>query len=240
MVFGSNGVGLTNYTFWMIIALIVVLVVVIVAGKHLSLVPSNKAVGAVEYLYDYVRRDVAQGIIGHDYKRHVPFLCSLFFFIFVCNIIGLIPGTKAATGSISITWALSLTSFCYFNYWGVKARGGWGYIKSIAPSGLPGPLVPVIWFFEFISLCLRALTLAVRLYANMFAGHMVLGIFALLTSVFITYALQNGVYVMMLPSVGWMLLLLFMYALECLVAYLQAYIFTALSAVYISLATSEH
>ena len=99
-------------------------------------------------------------------------------------------------------------------------------------------MVPVIWFFEFISLVLRLLTLAVRLYGNMFAGHMVLGIFALATSVFITSAAQNVAFGAV--SVGWFALLIAMYALECLVAFLQAYVFTILSAVYVSLATSEH
>ena len=87
---------------------------------------------------------------------------------------------------------------------------------------------------------LRALTLAVRLYGNMFAGHMVLGIFALATTIFIETALATGDFMLFLPPVGWMVLLIIMYALECLVAFLQAYVFTILSAVYISLATSEH
>ncbi|MBQ9069095.1 MAG: F0F1 ATP synthase subunit A, partial [Eggerthellaceae bacterium] len=122
----------------------------------------------------------------------------------------------------------------------IKAKGGLGYLKSIAPSGLPAPMVPIIWFFELISLVLRWLTLAVRLYGNMFAGHMVLGIFALATSVFIQTAIQGAGPVVALPSIGWFALLVAMYALETLVAFLQAYVFTILSAVYVSLATSEH
>ncbi|MCL2826806.1 MAG: F0F1 ATP synthase subunit A, partial [Eggerthellaceae bacterium] len=169
-----------------------------------------------------------------------PFLATLFFFILVSNFVGLIPGCKTPTGTISITWALSICSFVYFNYWGVKAHGGLGYIKSLAPSGLPIVLVPIIWFFELVSLCLRAFTLAVRLYGNMFAGHMVLGVFALAASVFVGGAIQNMNFVVGLPAVGWMALLLAVYALETLVAFLQAYVFTILSAVYISLATSEH
>lgn len=101
-------------------------------------------------------------------------------------------------------------------------------------------MVPVIWFFELISLILRVLTLAVRLYGNMFAGHMVLGIFGLATSIFIGAAIQNMDFVIALPSIGWFALLVAMYALETLVAFLQAYVFTILSAVYISLATSAH
>lgn len=240
LVVGSGGIGLTQYILWMIIVVAIVLLIVILVGKRLTLVPQGKFVNMVEYGYEFVRKDMGESAIGHGYKKHVPFLATMFFFILVANFVGLIPGAKAATGSISVTWALAIISFVYFNYWGVKAHGGWGYIKSIAPSGLPKVMVPIIWFFEFISLVLRALTLAVRLYGNMFAGHMVLGIFGLLTSVFITYSIQNAEYLTMLPSVAWFAFLFVMYALECLVAFLQAYVFTTLSAVYISLATSEH
>ncbi|CAK7047530.1 MAG: ATP synthase subunit a [Paraeggerthella hongkongensis] len=231
--------GVTQYTLYMILCFIITLVVVLTVGRRLTLVPKSKFANMVEYGYEFVKKDMGEGAIGHGYKKHLPFLATMFFFILICNFVGLIPGSKAATGSISITWALAAISFVYFNYWGIKAHGGWGYIKSIAPSGLPKVMVPVIWFFEFISLVLRVLTLAVRLYGNMFAGHMVLGIFALATSVFISAGLQ-GDFLFFLPPVGWMALLIAMYALEVLVAFLQAYVFTTLSAVYISLATSEH
>lgn len=239
-LFGSGAFGLTQYTFWMIVCVILTLVVVLVTGKRLTTVPNNKFVNMVEYGYEFVRKDIGEGTIGHGFKKHIPFLATLFFFILICNFVGLIPGAGTATGTISNTWALALISFVYFNYWGIKTHGGWGYIKSIAPSGLPKPMVPVIWLFEFVSLVLRALTLAVRLYGNMFAGHMVIGIFALATSVFIGTAIESMDFVVALPAIGWVFFLLFMYVLELMVAFLQAYVFTILSAVYISLATSSH
>ena len=212
----GNGIGITQYMCY------VILIIVLMVGKRLTLVPKGKFTNMVEYGYEFVKKDMGEGAIGHGYKKHVPFLATLFFFILIANFVGLIPGAKAATGTISVTWALAVISFVYFNYWGVKAHGGWGYIKSIAPSGLPKPMVPVIWFFEFISLVLRVLTLAVRLYGNMFAGHMVLGIFALATSIFIQSAIATGNVLFGLPPV------------------LQAYVFTTLSAVYINLATASH
>ena len=230
----------TQYVFWMAICLALTLIVVLVAGRKLKLVPHNKFVNMVEYGYEFVRKDMGENAIGHGYQKHIPFLATLFFFILISNVVGLIPGCKTPTGTISVTWALALISFVYFNYYGIKARGGLGYLKSIAPSGLPKVMVPVIWFFEFISLVLRALTLAVRLYGNMFAGHMVLGIFALATSIFVQSAIATGNVLFGLPPIGWMALLIAMYALECLVAFLQAYVFTTLSAVYINLATSSH
>lgn len=231
---------ITQYVLWMFIILAITLVVVLGTSKRLTLVPTNKFTNMVEYGYEFVKKDMGENAIGQGYKKHVPFLATMFFFLLISNFVGLIPGCKTPTGTISITWALAAISFVYFNYYGIKAHGGWGYIKSIAPSGLPVVMVPIIWFFELISLVLRVLTLAVRLYGNMFAGHMVLGIFALATSVFLGMAIQNFDIVSGLVSPLWFVFLIAMYALECLVAFLQAYVFTILSAVYVSLATSEH
>ena len=233
-------IGLTQYVLWMVIIFALVLIVVLTVGKRLTLVPNNKFVNMVEYGYQFVRRDMGEGVIGHGYKKHIPFLATLFFYILISNFVGLIPGCKTPTGSLSITWALAIISFIYFNYWGVKAHGGLGYIKHIAPSGLPAVMVPIIWVLEFVSLLLRALTLAVRLYGNMFAGHMALGVFSLLATGFFTAAIQGAGAAVGGISVAWILFLVAMYALETLVAFVQAYVFTVLSAVYINLAVTEH
>ena len=237
--FGDTGFGITQYMLYAILVWIIVFAVVMLAGKRLTLVPNNKFVNMVEYGYQLVRHNIGEGTIGHGYKKHIPLLATLFFFILISNFIGLIPGSKAATGSLQINWALSIVAFVYFNYWGVKAHGGWGYIKSIAPSGLPKVMVPIIWVFEFVSLVIRVLTLAVRLYGNMFAGHMALGVFALFASSFL-FAAINGAGAIGGLSVLWLAFEIFMYALETLVAFLQAYVFTILTAVYINLATSSH
>ena len=239
-IVGDSSLGLSNFVFWMFICLAITLIVVLVAGRKLTLVPKSKFVHMVEYGYDFVRKDMGENAIGHGYKKHVPFLATLFFFILISNFVGLIPGCKTPTGTISVTWALATISFIYFNVWGIKAKGGLTYLKSFAPAGLPKVMVPIIWFLELISTCIRWLTLAVRLYGNMFAGHMVLGIFALASSVFLTCGIQALDPISGVLSLPWFLLLIAMYALETLVAFLQAYVFTILSAVYISLATSEH
>ncbi len=323
VVFG----GVTQYIVWMVICWIITLVLILVVGRKLTLIPTNKFVNTVEYGYQFVRNDMGEGIIGHGFKKHVPFLATLFFFILISNFVGLIPGCKTPTGTISVTWALATISFVYFNVWGIKAKGGltylksfapaglpkvmvpiiwflelistcirwltpflatlfffilisnfvglipgcktptgtisvtwalatisfiyfnvWGikakggltYLKSFAPAGLPKVMVPIIWFLELISTCIRWLTLAVRLYGNMFAGHMVLGIFALASSVFLTCGIQALDPISGVLSLPWFLLLIAMYALETLVAFLQAYVFTVLSAVYVQIATSAH
>ncbi len=239
IAFGDTGFGITQYMLYAILVFIVVLLVVFIAGRKLTLVPNNKFVNMVEYGYQMVRNSIGEGTIGHGYKKHIPLLATLFFFILISNFIGLIPGSKAATGSLQVNWALSIVAFVYFNYWGIKAHGLGGYIKSIAPSGLPIVMVPIIWVFEFVSLVIRVLTLAVRLYGNMFAGHMALGVFALFVSTFLMAGI-NGAGAVGGLSIVWLLFEIFMYALETLVAFLQAYVFTILTAVYISLATSSH
>lgn len=236
VVFG----GVTQYICWMVVCWIITLVLILVVGRKLTLIPTNKFVNTVEYGYQFVRNDMGEGIIGAGFKKHVPFLATMFFFILISNFVGLIPGCKTPTGTISVTWALATISFIYFNFWGVKAKGGLGYLKSLAPAGLPVFMVPIIWFLELFSTVIRWLTLAVRLYGNMFAGHMVLGIFALASSVFLTVGIQSIDVMTGVLTLPWFLLLVAMYALETLVAFLQAYVFTVLSSVYIQLATSAH
>ncbi|MDO4502306.1 MAG: F0F1 ATP synthase subunit A [Coriobacteriia bacterium] len=224
----------------MILICVVTLAVVMIGVRKIKVSPEGKFAGLIDWGYDAVCRNMGEGAIGHGYKKHIPFLATLFFFLLISNIIGLIPGSKTPTGSLSVTWALALIAFVYFNAYGFKAKGGLGYIKSIAPSGLPGPMVPIIWFFEFFSLVIRLLTLAVRLYGNMFAGHMILGIFAIMTQFFILDAIQFAAPLTAAPAIAWAVFLILMYCLECLVAFLQAYVFTILTAVYVGLAQGEH
>ena len=240
VMFGNESFGITQYTFYMVICLAVTLAVVLGAGKRLSLVPSNKFTNMVEMGYSFVAKDVAEDAIGHGFKKHIPFLATLFFFLLISNFIGLIPGSKTPTGSISITWALASISFIYFIVYGIRAKGGLGYLKSLAPSGLPVVMVPIVWFLELMSTAMRVLTLAIRLYGNMLAGHMVLGIFALFVASFVEAAIAQANFAVALPSLGFLAFLFAMYALEVLVAFLQAYVFVVLSAVYVGLATSDH
>lgn len=238
----------TNYTFFMGIALLLLLVVFFIAVKKLALVPTNKLSNGVEALSEFIRNDVAAAQIGHGSDKYFPFLATIFFFILFNNVLGLIPGFKPGTGTMGVTVALATIVFAFFNSVGVKAQGGWGYIKSFAPKGVILPIKLLVWLIEVFSAFLRILTLSVRLFANMYAGHIILGIFAILTAVFtepLIHAIQTGsgvggAAVGALPAVGWMILMVALYAMEVLVAVLQAYVFTLLSAVYIGLAAHEH
>jgi F-type H+-transporting ATPase subunit a len=235
---------ITTYTPYIILIILLVLAVVLTAKSQLTLVPKNRFVGTIDWLVNFAQNDIGYGVLGNEAKQHIPFLLTLFFFILFSNLVGLIPGSKAATGTMGTTITLAVISFVYFTYHGVKKQGGLHYLKSFAPKGLkPAPLAAFIWFLELVSNVLRLLTLSVRLFANMFAGHLLLGVLAILTTLFIEpimagISLESGLFG--LAGIMWLLLLTVLYALEVFVACVQAYVFALLSSVYVSLATSEH
>ncbi|HEY5540641.1 MAG TPA: F0F1 ATP synthase subunit A [Coriobacteriia bacterium] len=239
---------LTNYVFFLFIAIAFLGIVLFIAVRGLSLVPKNKLSNAVEALGEFVRNDIAVAMIGHDGAKYFPFLATVFFFVLANNLVGLIPGCKPGTGTMGVTVALSTTVFLFFNAVGFKNQGAWGYIKSFSPKGVPFPINLIVWLIEVFSAFLRVFTLAVRLFANMYAGHIILGIFAILTALFtepLIAAIQHGgniagAAVGALPAIGWILLMTALYLLEVLVAFVQAYVFTILSAVYIGAAAHEH
>jgi len=146
-----------------------------------------------------------------------------------------------------VTVALALVAFVMFNGAGMQKRGVGGYIKGLVPHGVPGVLWPVIWVIEVISLLIRPFTLSIRLFANMYAGHIVLGIFSILTSIAAEQIISGiegtgvaNIAIGGIAAIAWMFLLTALYLLEIGVAILQAYIFTLLTTVYVSLAVSEH
>ncbi len=243
---GNGTYGLTQYFVWMLLAAILLLVVIFTFKKKQSqsLVPHGFFVNGMEFAVEYVKDDICVSTFGEDgWRKHFPFLASIFFFVAFGNVIGALPTWKPGTGSIGITAAVALVSFIYFIVMGIKAHGPWGYIKSLAPSGLAAPIALVVWVIEVFSTFLRLVTLAVRLFCNMFAGHVVMGTFAMLATFFFQPMLQQFSAAhagMAACSILWMLLLILIYAVEMLIAVIQAYVFTLLSAVYIQLAEAEH
>ncbi len=173
-VVGDLSCGITQYSFWLIVSTIVLLIVLAVFKKKQTLVPKGFFVNGFEYIIEYVENDIGKGVVGENWKKHFPFLCSLFLFILINNMIGLIPGMKPGTGAIGSTAALAIFAFVYFIYYGCKAHGVIGYIKSLAPQGVSFPMNVLVWVVELFSTFLRLITLAVRLFCNMFAGHVVM------------------------------------------------------------------
>lgn len=243
-VVGNTTFGITQYTFFMFAAIAVLVVVLFIFKKKqaASLVPQGRFVNGVEYIIEFARKDLVEDVLHSTWRQHFPFIATVFFFILINNLMGVIPGMHPGTGTIGVTAALAVISFIYFIYVGVKKDGGWGYIKSLKPKGVPFPMDWLVWVIELFSTFLRLITLAVRLFCNMFAGHVVMGTFAILASLFIARFAQ-GVTVEAFTGAGisllWLLVLIAIYAVEMLVAVIQAYVFSLLTAVYVQLAEED-
>jgi F-type H+-transporting ATPase subunit a len=235
--------SITTYTVYIMLMLVIVTAVVLFVKSRVSLIPKKGPVAAIEATVDYIRKEVGYGVLGSKelVDKHIPFLLTLFFFILGSNLIGLIPGSKAATGTFATTLVLAAVCFIYFNYYGIKHSGAWHYLKNLCPRGIYPGLNVLIWAIEFFSLILRVLTLSVRLFANMYAGHIVIGALSLLAGLFFQAMIADfaGNIGMGAVSIAWIVLLVVMYAMELLVAFIQAYVFTVLQAVYLQMAVSD-
>lgn len=239
--YGSTDIVLTNYVFWLLVSTCVLLVLMFVSVKKLKLVPTSRISNGVEALADMIRTSVVGEMLGPDgVRKHFPFIATVFFFILINNLIGLIPGCKPGTGTMGVTVALAAVSFVAFNAAGIKSQGLGHYLLSFCPKGVPMGINVLVWVIEAFSSVLRIFTLAVRLFANMYAGHIILGVFAILTSLFVEQAIATASVATALPSIAWMALMIALYMLEVLVAVVQAYVFTVLTTVYISLAEHAH
>jgi F-type H+-transporting ATPase subunit a len=198
---------------------------------------------AVEAVVLFIRDDIAEANIGHgDGRKYTPLLCSFFFFILIAALLGLVPlptyenGTwglagTTSTGNIAVTMALAGISFVAQQYAGISKYGVVGHFKNLIPSGLPAWLLPIMIPVEILSMFTKPFALMIRLFANMLAGHMVITTLLLLIALMAKVAVVAGV--LMTPvSLG---LALFMMFLEVLVAFIQAYIFTLLTAIFIGM-----
>lgn len=243
-IFGDKNVGFTVTTFWFILPCILMLLVLFIYKKKMenTLVPHGFFANGVEYLIDFVKNDICKGTLGDTWREHFPFLATIFFVVLFGNYIGMLPTWKAGTATTGVTAAIALMSFAYFIKVGMKKKGVFGYIKSLAPAGLPGPMAALVWVIEVFSTFLRLITLAVRLFCNMIAGHIAMGVFAIMCTIFIVPMLHHFTLLTLAHasiSVLWMVLLLLLYVVELMVAFIQAYIFTLLSAVYVQLAEAD-
>jgi F-type H+-transporting ATPase subunit a len=202
-----------------------------------ALVPASGFSGLMQNTAEsgvaFVRNNIIMQTMGVDGLYWLPYLTTLFFFIFFSNITEIIPGVQfPANARFGIPVILAVLSWIFFNVIGVMKQGPLHYIKnSTVPSGVPKALVPLIFVIELVSTFLvRPFSLAVRLFANMLAGHLILVTFATLTAaLFAAKPLLGAV----LPFS--FLMLVAMTGFEILVSFLQAFIFTILTAVYIGL-----
>ncbi|QCW50532.1 F0F1 ATP synthase subunit A [Nocardioides dongxiaopingii] len=238
-LFGQEWVlGVTKPMLQIVLAGILVFVVFYLASRKRAMVPGKfQYVG--EQGYGFVRNSLGRDIIGsHDFQRFVPYLFALFFFVLFNNFMASIPFLQFPTFSRSgMVYSLAIMSWVVYNLVGIRKHGFAGYFKlQSVPSGVGGPILLLLIPLEFMSnILVRPVTLALRLFANMFAGHLLLILFAL-----------GGEYILVHQPLGYApvgilawLMFIAVAILEVLIQFLQAYVFVLLNAMYIQGALAD-
>ena len=201
--------------------------------------PKGRWWNMLEAMLVFLRDQVAHPAIGHGAERYLPFLWTAFFFVLLCNLFGLVPWAGSPTASLSVTGALAIATFAVVLATGTAKFGMWGFWKAQVPHlDLPLPmlipLVILIFFIEGFGMFIKHFVLAIRLLANMLAGHLVLAVILAFIGATASSFLFWGVTPI---SIGSIVALDF---LELLVAFIQAYVFTFLSALFIGMAAHPH
>lgn len=233
IVIGGFDLSITKHVvmLWVVSAILISLFAV-AGGKYKKMTARQAPKGltnALEALVQFIRLDVAKANIGKGYEKYLDYLLTVFFFILLCNLLGLVPYGATATGNINVTLTLATITFFITQVAAIKAHGIKGYLAH-----LTGGTHPALWIImipiEFIGLFTKPVALTIRLFANMTAGHIVI-----LSLIFISFILKSY-YVAVLMSVPFSI---FIYLLELFVAFLQAFIFAMLSALFIGLASAH-
>jgi len=209
---------------WVVVALVTVLMVK--ASSSRKLVPS-KLQNMAEMVAEFIR-NIILDTMGHKGMKFFPLVATLFLFILFCNLIGLIPGSYTVTSQIAVTAVFAVAVYGLSVVLGFALHGV-KFLGILVPPGTPGWLLPLMIPIELISQLARPISLAVRLFANMTAGHVILG-------VLFGLAISGGLLIGWLPFV----FTIAMNGLELGIAFIQAYIFTVLSCVYLGDAITLH
>jgi F-type H+-transporting ATPase subunit a len=222
----GHEIAFTNSSLYMVIAVAVISLLMLGTTGRRALVPGRMQ-SIAELSYEFVA-DTLKSSAGSEGMKFFPLVFTLFMFILTVNMIGLIPGTFTVTSHIVVTAVLALLVFFTVIGYGVY-KNGFKFLKLFVPSGIPFYILPLIVFIEVLSFLSRPISHSVRLFANMLAGHITLKVFA----GFVT--MLGG-----LGAVGWLGAILplgltvGLTALEFLVAFLQAYVFTILTCIYLN------
>jgi F-type H+-transporting ATPase subunit a len=231
---GGIDVSFTNASLFMVIAAALITLFMVAAMRPRAIVP-GRFQGAAELFYEFVDNMLVENV-GVEGRRYFPFVFSIFMFVFFCNILGLLPiglaeGGFTVTSHIIVTFALAIMVFVVVTVIGFM-RHGFHFLRLFVPSGVPWPILPILVPIEIMSYFIRPVTLAVRLFANMVAGHVMLAVF--------------GGFVIALGGVFFVLggiplaAIIAVLALELLIAGLQAYVFAMLTCIYLNDAVHMH
>lgn len=216
---GKAYLQVTKHLVFMALAFVLVTVLLLFARRSAGSAAPRGVGNLVEALILFVRDDVVLPNTGEEGRRYLPFFLTVFFFILTMNLLGLIPFGSSATGNLSVTAGLALCAFGMMQVAGMRAHGVWGHFKGLMPHGVPVFVAPILLPIEFLGMFTKPFALCVRLFANMMAGHAVIAAFTGLIVVPVL-ALTN---LPVVVAIG---------LLELFVAFLQAYIFTMLTAIF--------
>jgi len=233
-IFGvAIDLSITKHVVMMWAAAVLILIVGWLAARRRGEAVPTGLRNAIEVMVRFIRDEIARkSIHGADADRYTPYLLSTFFFILTCNLLGLVPGMATATGNISVTGALALMAFVMIQFAGIRNYGPFKHLANLVPSGLPKWLIPLMFALEILSMVVKPFALCVRLFANMMAGHVVILAFISLIFIFGQAYSEPVAWATSPIAVGFAL---FVHFLELLVATVQAYIFTMLTATFIGM-----
>ncbi|MFV0491795.1 MAG: F0F1 ATP synthase subunit A [Pseudorhodobacter sp.] len=219
-LFGDGDVAwytITNVTLWMAIAVLIIAGLLIIGTRRRAIVPSRSQ-SIAELLYGFIYNMVEE-VTGHDGVKYFPYVMTLFLFILLSNLLGLIPMAFTTTSHVAVTVVLALLVFCGVTILGFIKNGA-GFLSMFWVTSAPLPIRPVLAVIELISYFVRPVSHSIRLAGNMMAGHAVIKVIA----GFASMALISPVVVGAVTA---------LYGLELLVAVVQAYVFTILTCVYL-------
>jgi F-type H+-transporting ATPase subunit a len=229
IIIGGYDVSFTNSALWMAIAVLAAYLLIMAGTRQHAMVP-GRLQSLVELSYEFVA-GVLRDSAGREAMRFFPLIFTLFIFILLGNMLGLIPGSFAFTSHIIVTFTMALCVFIGVTVLGFVIHG-WHFVKFFVPHGAPPVMLPLLVPIEIISYCVRPISLSVRLFVNMMAGHAMLEVFA-------AFVVALGAY-FVLPGIAPLAITVLLYGFEVAVAFLQAYIFTVLTCIYLNDAIHMH
>ncbi|PKL37828.1 MAG: ATP synthase F0 subunit A [Spirochaetae bacterium HGW-Spirochaetae-1] len=233
-IFGIFDMRITKWVLMLWVAMLLCLIVFIPLARKIkrdAMGSTSRWVNMWEALIGFVHDEIVEpNFHGTAKNKAMPYFLTVFFFILFANYIGLVPGAATSTGNLGVTAGLAICTLIGIISVGFIKQGPLWIVKGIVPGGIPLALFPLIWVIELMGMCIKPFALTVRLFANMTAGHVVIIIFIYLVMMFQNYFIGIG-------SVAGSLMI---YLLELLVAFIQAYIFATLSAMFIGEAMHHH
>ncbi len=228
---GGADLAFTNSSLWMLIALICISAFLFIGTARPALVPGRMQ-AAVEYLYEFVR-DMLRENVGKDGLKYAPLIFAVFIFVLTCNLLGMVPFVHSftPTSHIAVTFGLAMIVFILVLIVGF-ARHGLHFFSLFVPEGAPLFVLPLVILIEFASFMMRPFTLAIRLFANMTAGHVLMKVVGGFVVSLGAVALPLGI-IPLAANVA-------ITALELLIALVQAYVFALLASIYLNDAVNLH